>query len=230
METTFSKDHNPGNSHIAFFDLDRTIIKAISGKALVTGAYKRGLLSHSGLVRALYLSILYKLSFKDPLKVINDMTGWVKGIPEKTIADLCFEVFRDVLLPSVFEEARAEILFRKENYAKIVMLSSSITYVCNSAAKALEMDDIICSELEVKEGVMTGEPIGRICFGEEKAVRMREYCEKNNAIISDAWYYGDSISDLAALSASGHPVCVNPDNKLKREAQKRGWKILYWSD
>ncbi|MEI6050548.1 MAG: hypothetical protein WCS03_16740, partial [Bacteroidota bacterium] len=53
METTFSKGNNTGNSYIAFFDLDRTITKAISGKALARSAFKNGLMTRFDLVVAI---------------------------------------------------------------------------------------------------------------------------------------------------------------------------------
>jgi phosphoserine phosphatase len=77
---------------------------------------------------------------------------------------------------------------------------------------------------------MTGLPVGHLCFGEEKAVRLQEYCARKNSLQSDAWYYGDSISDLAALNIVGNPVCVNPDKKLKKTAIERNWKILNWKN
>ena len=106
------------------------------------------------------------------------MVSWVKGIPEKTIVDLCSEVFREVLFPSVYDEARSEIEFHKGENAKVVILSSALTPICQDMAKNLGLDDFICSELEVKNGYMTGHPVGHLCFGEEKAVRLKEYCEK----------------------------------------------------
>jgi len=105
---------------------------------------------------------------------------------------------------------------------------SALTSVCQEMANNLNIDDIICSELEVYNGKMTGRPVGHLCFGEEKAVRLKEYCEKHNSSRSEAWYYGDSISDLPALNAVGNAVCINPDKKLKKTALKRDWKILYW--
>jgi HAD superfamily hydrolase (TIGR01490 family) len=229
METIFSKDSDNGANYIAFFDLDRTITKAISGKALVRSAIKKGLLTRSGLINAIFLFLLYKLGLRDPMKIINDMVGWVKGLPEKTLVDLCSEVFREVLLPSVYEEARSEIKIHKEKNAKVVILSSSLTPVCMEIAKNLGMDDIICSELEVINGYLTGCPVGLPCYGEVKVTRLIEYCTKNNINPSSSWYYGDSILDLPALSAVGNPVCVNPDKKLKKAAHKRGWKILLWN-
>jgi HAD superfamily hydrolase (TIGR01490 family) len=228
MENTFSKDSKPSDRYIVFFDLDRTITKEISGRALINGAIKKGLMSASDLIYALYLSIVYKLNLRDPIKIINDMVIWVKGIPEKRLLDLCNEVYNEVLLPSVYDEARSEIKFHKERNAKIVILSSALTPICREIANNLELDDILCSDLEIKEGYLTGYPIGQLCFGNEKMVRLKEYCEKNNFNTAEGWYYGDSVSDLPALSAVGHPVCINPDNKLKRIAKKRGWKINNW--
>jgi len=95
-------------------------------------------------------------------------------------------------------------------------------------ARSLNLDDVICSELEVKNGYLTGLPVGHLCFGEEKAVRLKKYCEKNSFSLTDAWYYGDSVSDLPPLNAVGNPVCVNPDNQLRKTALKRRWKILKW--
>jgi HAD superfamily hydrolase (TIGR01490 family) len=230
METIFSEDRDAGYSYIAFFDIDRTITNSISGKALAMGAIKNGLMKRFDIVNAIYLSLVYKLNLKDPLKILHKMTFWVKGMAEKTIIDLCSEVFREVLLPSVYTEARSEIKLHKAKNAKVVILSSALKPICIEIAKNLDIDDIICSDLEVKDGYLTGRPIGRLCFGEEKMVRLKEYCERNNAQASEAWYYGDSITDLPALSIVGNPVCVNPDNRLRMEAGKRGWRILHWNN
>jgi HAD superfamily hydrolase (TIGR01490 family) len=228
METIFSKDSNTGNNYIAFFDLDLTITIAISGNTLIKLAYNKGLLPHIAFVHALYLSVAYKLNLKDPQKIIDKMVTWVKGIPEKTMNDLCSEVFQKYLLPAVYKEVRDEIKTHKEKHAKIVILSSALSPICREMAMNLDIDDIICSDLEVANGYLTGHSIGHLCFVKEKMYRLIEYCEKNNTRLSDAWYYGDSISDFAALNTVGNPVCVNPDKKLNKIAKQRGWKILLW--
>lgn len=157
------------------------------------------------------------------------MVSWVKGIPENSIEDLCIEVFNEVIFPSVYKGAISEIELHKAKNAKVVILSSALTTICRQMAENLNIDDIICSGLEVKNGYMTGRPFGHLCFGEEKAIRLKRYCEIFNFSLSEAWYYGDSISDIHALSAVGNPVCVNPDKKLKKAAKRRGWKIVSWN-
>lgn len=229
METISSKD-NTGISYIAFFDLDRTITKAISGKELAREALRKGILSYTNLIYALYTSLVYKLNLKEEQKIVDEMVRWVKDLKEDTLLDLCTEVTTNVMLPSVYKVALSEIKYHKEKNAKIVLLSSALTPVCLEMSKNLNMDDIVCSDLEVVNGYLTGLPIGKLCFGKEKAVRLLSYCEKYNSKPAEAWYYGDSISDLAVLSSVGNPVCVNPDRMLRKAAIKRGWKILKWTN
>jgi HAD superfamily hydrolase (TIGR01490 family) len=230
METTFSGDRIITNDYIAFFDLDQTIANSISGKSLARSAFRKGLLTYRDLAGAIFLSLLFRLKLRDPLKIIDEMVSWVKGIPENSMAELCTEVSHSLIIPSVYKQAISEIEYHKEKNARVVILSSALTTVCHEVARYLNIDDIICSELEVKEGRMTGRPVGHICFGEEKAIRLHDYCVKNNSPQTEAWYYGDSISDLPALKAAGNPVCVNPDKSLRKEAIKNNWKILTWEN
>lgn len=228
METTSSEKNKNSKSYFAFFDLDHTITRSVSGKELVLGAFKKGLMSRTDLVSAIYLSMVYKMNLVNPSEAIDKMGTWVKGINVGTMENLCSEVFKEVLLPSLFPEAKNEILLHKEKDAGLIILSSSLSPICHSMAEYLEMDDILCSGLESVNGVLTGKATGKFCFGEEKAERLRQYCELNNSKLKDAWYYGDAFTDLPALSIVGHPVCINPERKLERVAKKKGWKIFYW--
>jgi len=228
MDRIFSKDRQTAKAQVAFFDLDRTLIGEISGKAIVRMAWKKGLISLQELAKASYLYLLFKLRLRNPINVIDDMVGWVKGRSESEMEELCQIVFSEVLFPSVFREARNEINFHKENAAAVIILSSALDFICSSMSDRLGMDGYLCSSLETKEGLLTGEPEGRICYGEEKLHRLIIFCAENNINQSDLWYYSDSISDLPVLSYVGNPVCVNPDRELRREAQKRGWQILFW--
>jgi len=54
METIFSGDKNTPIDYIAFFDLDQTLTKSISGKALARGACRKGLMTHLNLLKAIF--------------------------------------------------------------------------------------------------------------------------------------------------------------------------------
>lgn len=228
MDHIFSEGRKTAKEQVVFFDLDRTLTGEISGKAIVRMAWTKGLISLPELTKAFYLYFLFKLRLRNPLSVIDDMVGWVKGRSESEMEELCMLVFREVLLPSVFREARNEINIHKENDARVIILSSALDSICKAMSESLGMDGYLCSSLETKEGLLTGKPDGRICYGEEKLHRLTGYCAANNIYQSVLWYYSDSISDLPVLSYVGNAICVNPDRKLKKEALKRGWKILSW--
>ena len=58
--------------------------------------------------------------------------------------------------------------------------------------------------------------------------QVNQYCKKNGFKLKDAYYYADSHSDIVVLEAIGNPICVTPDNTLKRQAVKRGWPVYNW--
>ncbi len=216
-------------SYIAFFDLDRTITKAISGRALAQRALRKGLMKGSDIALATFLGIAYRLGLADPVRIMEKMAGWVKGMPEQTLTDLCLEISRDVMLPSIHSEIIDELKMHRGKNAKTVILSSTLEPICKEVADHLSMHDIICSKLEVINGYLTGRPVGRLCYGDEKLKKIQQYCEINKSTPEKSWYYADAFVDLPALSLVGFPVCINPDRKLSREAIRKGWTILTWS-
>jgi HAD superfamily hydrolase (TIGR01490 family) len=230
MDHISSKDRNISEKYYAFFDLDRTITREISGNALIRMAWQKGLIKRIDLLKAFYLYLLYKLGLRDPLIIINQLAGWVKGKNEDELKALCSDVFTRVLLPSVFSEAVKEIDNHKKQGANVIILSSALNPICNAMSESLGADGYICSSLEAVDGYLTGQPEGRLCFGDEKLNRLNGYCADGNIDKSVSWYYSDSISDLPVLTFVGNPVCVNPDSELKKEALKRGWKILRWKN
>lgn len=40
-----------------------------------------------------------------------------------------------------------------------------------------------------------------------------------------SWAYSDSYNDVPLLEAVGHPVCINPDARLRAYAKRRGWQV-----
>lgn len=228
MATTSSKDSDRGKSYFAFFDLDHTIAGTVSGRELALAAHRKGFMKRSDLISAIWLSLGYRMKLLLPENAIAKMGSWVKGMTVESIDELCMEVTDRILKPAVYDEVRNELDKHREKNAGLVILSSTVEPVCRRMAELLGMDDTLCTGLEAIDGILTGRPLGRFCFGGEKERRLREYCENNNSKLQDAWYYGDAISDLHALNCVGHPVCINPERKLAGIARERGWEIKYW--
>jgi HAD superfamily hydrolase (TIGR01490 family) len=214
--------------YVAFFDLDKTILSINSGHVLVREAYQSGLMSTADLLNAIHLSWLYKFNLRDTTLIISGMGKWLKGLTVAEVTELCEHVVNKHLIDTIRPEIYSEIKFHRDHNAEIVILSSVIMEMCRPLAAHIGADNSICTVMEVANGVLTGFPETKFCFEDEKRVRLLEYCKVRNYTLSEAFYYGDSISDFPALEVVGHPVCVVPDRKLARIARERGWKICIW--
>ncbi|HOW10146.1 MAG TPA: HAD-IB family hydrolase [Bacteroidales bacterium] len=228
MENTFSVNTNQNKSYIAFFDLDKTLIRANSSVILLRVAYRKKMISIKDILKALWLSLLFRFNLRETERIIGRMVRWLSGVSENSLGELISDAFEEQMKNLIPESAKSEIRSHKDKNAHVVILSSALYPVCRIFADYLDMDDIICTMPESSGGIYTGKPAGRLCFGKEKRSRLTGYCEKNNKQTEDAWFYSDSADDLPSLEIVGHPVCVNPDRKLKTKAAERGWPVCIW--
>ena len=133
------------------------------------------------LIKALWLSLLYKFSLMDSEKIIAGMLKWLTGVPEKRVNDLSSEVFLKKHYQKITDEARIEIMWHQDRNAATVILSSALYPVCQAVAGHLNIDDVICTSSKLSTAYVPAKPAGKPCFGKEKATRLKEYCEKNNS-------------------------------------------------
>lgn len=215
-------------SYIAFFDIDDTILRINSTKVLVKAARKEGMMSMGSYIKAISQVLLYRLKMKDALQIIHKMGSWVAGISVDEFNKMVEGINKTIIVEAIRPEIIEEIRIHKENNAEVAILSSAVEAICFPLAEFLGIDHVLCSELESRNNRFTGKPVGNFCFGEEKLVRMVNYCESRNHSIDDAYYYADSIDDLPVLKRVGHPVCVTPDKRLIKFATNAGWKIHQW--
>jgi phosphoserine phosphatase len=74
-------------------------------------------------------------------------------------------------------------------------------------------------------GCYTGE-VEFYAHGPDKADAITRLAEEESLDLAGSWAYSDSITDLPMLESVGHPVVVNPDRNLRREAARREWPVL----
>jgi HAD superfamily hydrolase (TIGR01490 family) len=215
-------------AYIAFFDLDRTVIRLNSGSSLVRTARDKGMMTSHDLIKAILQVVRYRLRVSRPKRIISDIGKWLEGKSVEALKKLAEDTVTRYLIPSVYTEAYREIEMHKSQNAEMAILSSAIRQVCNPMAMHLGFDIAVCTEMESNNGILTGLPEGAFCYGEEKRNRIISFCYASGYDPLKAYYYGDSISDLPALEYVGNPVCVNPDNALRRIAKQRGWRICDW--
>ena len=213
-------------NYLAFYDLDRTILKGNSATAIVEEARNRGMMSLKQFRHAAFLSIIYKLGLGNPTKMINRMLSWLKGLEEGSIKQMCQDVFDDLLVDTI----RPEILESMDSHRKkggaLILLSSATSLICEPVSNHLLLEEVISTHLESEHGKLTGFTQGKLVYGKEKKVQMYSFCKEHQYEPADAYYYGDSHTDIYVMEAVGNPVAVAPDKRLLRIARARKWPVV----
>jgi phosphoserine phosphatase len=113
----------------------------------------------------------------------------------------------------------------------IAIVTASTQFVAERVAAALEIEHVVCTEVDSAEGRLTGELRGPLCFGQGKLTKVERFAHSlpgGGMRLAEATAYTDSITDLPLLEAVRFPVAVNPDFRLRAHARDRGWSIQHW--
>ena len=108
----------------------------------------------------------------------------------------------------------------------LVLVSGSIRYYLRPVIKDLGFDHLLCTDLEVRNGVLTGRTLGNICVEMEKRTRIEMLADKENLDLFSSHAYGNHQSDIPMLDLVGHAYVVDPTRPLKKLAKNKGWPIL----
>ncbi|KJS48342.1 HAD family phosphatase [Desulfosporosinus sp. BICA1-9] len=188
-------------------------------------------------IRKFYISmswvyILYRLGLCRQLAIRRVLQGIVKmmsGMNQTEIEGFfgqCLELARGSFSPVSLSRVKVHL----ESDDQILLLSGAFSQFVGSVARDLGMKFWLGTEIELSAGVCTGR-ITSIMNGPSKVLALRTFLQeqrKAGAVfdMSEAYAYADSIQDLPLLSLVGHPVAVNPDQELLKEAKLRGWEII----
>ena len=215
----------------AFFDLDRTLISGSSAFTLAIQARKIGLVPTHQFVRDAGGAVAFKLfgaSDDTSDEVRKRILGAVIGMRQVDLQGLNSEV-----LPRLIERVRPEAKRLLERHRRAgrdtFIVSAAPQEIVEPLAHALGMTGGIGTRSQVENGVYTGELDGPFCYGEGKVEAMKNLASWNGYDLAQSYAYSDSASDLPMLDVVGHPVVVNPDSKLEREARRNGWPIVIFS-
>ena len=92
----------------------------------------------------------------------------------------------------------------------VILVSASLGAYLHPLGDLLEVDAVLCTELEEKDGLLTGKLVGQNCRGKEKASRVQKWCQESGIATEDLVYaYGDSSGDTELLELFSEPTWVN---------------------
>ncbi|MDH3992607.1 MAG: HAD-IB family hydrolase [Gammaproteobacteria bacterium] len=224
---------NEATPSVAFFDLDRTLIAGYSILAMARetaqqGA-RRGKLQQSAKVMRDILKHKVDSSGSSYHRVVRRTSKALTGVSEATLSELGEQAYRKHIAKTLYREAITLVKAHRAAGHKLVIVSAASRYQVEPVARALGIEEICCTRLEVVDGRFTGQVIAPLCYGEGKLLAARRSARQHSARLQHCWFYSDSSDDLPLLRKVGHPVAVNPSDKLGAHARAANWPQLSFS-
>lgn len=208
----------------ALFDMDRTLLDTSSGVLYTRYLYRNGLIGRRDLARVLWWGLLTRLGALDMYRMIPRLLADAAGDDEQEMRDLCDQWFVQDVRGHLTERGQQRLRDHQAQGHVVAIVSGSTQYVVRPLAEHLGIPgNYVCTHLESRNGRLTGHVRPPVCYGPGKVVWAERFAAEHDVDLSISYFYTDSISDLPLLERVGHPVAVNPDLRLRRLAQVRGW-------
>ncbi|NIB41671.1 HAD-IB family hydrolase [Pseudomaricurvus alkylphenolicus] len=219
-------ERQPDGPHIgAFFDFDGTVIAGFSVKVFLQEQLRRGDLGPREFAELMATFTNFSMGRLGFSGLMVASAQIMKGVPEQQYIDFGEELYEKHISRMIYPESRALIEAHLRKGHTVALISSATRYQVEAAAQDLGFDHILYTELEVEDGVFTGNVIRPTCYGEGKLTAAQKLAKEEGIDLDQSFFYTDSHEDLPLLEGVGHPQVLNPNSKLVTIAERRGWPI-----
>jgi putative phosphoserine phosphatase/1-acylglycerol-3-phosphate O-acyltransferase len=217
----------PGGPKVAaFFDFDGTLIQGYSAGALLAHRARNFELGPDEFVRTMLAALggpLDEAGFKDLLS--QGIRGWV-GRTEDDLMELGEQLFAQEIAGALFHGAWRLVRAHQNRGHTVVIATSATRMQVQPMGRELGIDEVLCTELEAEDGVLTGGIAGRPPWGEGKLAAVKEFARRNRIPLKNCHAYANGDEDVPFLDSVGFPHPVNPGSALARHAGERGWQVV----
>lgn len=212
----------------AFFDVDHTLIACNSARKWIEYLWRNDKISISAALISVWWLVKYRMSVLD----YEDVTTKVlAGYAGQSVAELRAEIeawFHDDVEPSICVEGRERVEWHRAQGHVLVLLTSGTFFSVEPLQLILDVPHLVCTQLEIVDGKLTGNYYPPSCFGPGKLEAGLAFAEQHGVDLERSYFYTDSYSDLPMLERVGHPKVINPDPRLKAWAQLRDMAWEHW--
>jgi len=219
----------PAKIEAAFFDLDNTLLRGASSFLFAKAAFERKFVKRRELYRFAWQQFKF-ITRGESAKMLDHIEDRAMSLVvghnaadlEALVSITWDEYVKSKMWPETVRIAQEHI----RNGREVWIVTAAPVQMGKYIAEQLGLTGALGTVLEVKDGLLTGEFVGRPLHGKTKAKAVRALARERNISLRRSYAYSDSHNDLYMLSRVGHPVAVNPDATLQKYAKAAGWKIL----
>jgi putative phosphoserine phosphatase / 1-acylglycerol-3-phosphate O-acyltransferase len=209
----------------AFFDLDGTLVRGYTAAAFYSDRVGGGQVSSGEFLRIL-LSALDTGLGGDPTKFADAAFMGLRGRTEDTLTELGERLFVQKVSGTMRPEARDLVRAHRRMGHTVAVASSASKYQIEPVARDLGIEHILCTCVEVEDGILTGRLARPMLWGEPKAAAVREFARANNIDRRASYAYANGAEDVPFLASVGNPSALNPHPGLAAAARSQGWPVL----
>ena len=146
---------------------------------------------------------------RDSLKM-KFVEGIFAGKDSREVESLGIQFASKVADKWLRSDVATRMRWHQEQGHVVILVSASLGAYLHPLGDLLEVDAVLCTELEEKDGLLTGKLVGQNCRGREKASRVQKWCQDSGIATEDLVYaYGDSSGDTELLELFSEPTWVN---------------------
>jgi len=209
----------------AFFDFDGTVIYGYSAVAFIREQVKRGDLSPREFMELAGAMTSFGMGNIGFSAMMVASAQFMRGISEESYIEFGEELYRKSIARLIYPESRALIEAHQRKGHTVGIISSAMPYQVEPAARDLDIDNIMCTHLEVEDGKFTGSVVRPTCFGPGKVAAAESLADKFGVDLDQSFFYSDSDDDIELLERVGKPRPLNPNRRLNSIAERRGWPV-----
>lgn len=215
-------------SYYAFFDLDETIIKTKSMIKVIKTYFelKNWQTSDSEFERFMKKMKNFDRDNGDRVELNKFYYKQLAGICSKELemaSQSWFYKSKDKILNAPVIK---EINKHRDLGAEIVVVTGSFWECVKPILEYLNIDTVICAQLEKNGEYYTGEMLCDPTIGLGKSKAILAYVQEGKYSLRNSYGYADDESDIAMLSEVDNAYVVGKNEKLLSFAREKNWTII----
>jgi phosphoserine phosphatase len=168
--------------------------------------------------------------------------GYLRNYRADDVAKIGQVFFESDVIPRISLTGIERIGEHQQKGERVILFSGMPDFLLRNFSEFLHVDENYGSIMEIKSGRFTGRTLGpfplaegkiraleMIVNGKYSTEALANVSNRSNDNSSIDWskitFYGDHWLDRFLIQKVGHPVAVNPKEKLRALAIAKGWEI-----
>ena len=212
----------------AFFDVDNTVLRGAAIFFLARGLYQREFLTLRDIARFGWQQAYFLLVGEnlDHVADIQDRAlSFVAGHSVAELRAIGEEVFDELMADKIWPGTLELARMHEDAGQRVWLVTATPVEVADVISHRLGLTGALGTVAEHVDGIYTGRLVGAPMHGKAKAAAVAALAEREGLDLSRCSAYSDSANDIPLLSLVGHPVAVNPDQRLRSHARANGWPV-----